>query len=92
MIGAYNPTTGAFQGFLQDWTGNPIVIPGFWGISFGNGSKKGGPPNVLYFAIGGEDELIGVFGQITANQHRAFALLARAKFASPRWRAPRRRC
>ncbi len=66
-IGAYSPTTGAFQGFVQDSTGNPIVIPGIWGISFGNGSKKGGPTNVLYYATGGEDELIGVFGQITAN-------------------------
>ena len=67
MIGAYNPTTGAFQGFLQDSSGNPIVIPGLWGISFGNGSKKGGPSNFLYYAAGGDDELTGVFGEITAN-------------------------
>lgn len=66
-IGAYDPVTGAFKGFLQNSTGNAIVIPGIWGISFGNGSKKGGPANVLYYAAGGDDELTGVFGEITAN-------------------------
>jgi uncharacterized protein (TIGR03118 family) len=67
MIGAYIPTTGAFQGFLQDATGSPIVIPGLWGISFGNGSTKAGPINVLYYAAGGPDETAGVFGEISAN-------------------------
>lgn len=67
MIGAYSPTTGTFQGFLQDATGSPIVIPGLWGISFGNGSTKSGPTNVLYYATGGADELTGVFGEIKAN-------------------------
>ena len=67
MIGAYNPTTGAFQGFLQDSTGNTIVIPGLWGISFGNGSTKAGPINVLYYAAGGAAETTGEFGEIAAN-------------------------
>ncbi len=67
MIGAYSPTTGAFQGFLQDATGSPIVLPGLWGISFGNGSTKAGPINVLYYAAGGPDETTGVFGEIRAN-------------------------
>jgi uncharacterized protein (TIGR03118 family) len=67
MIGAYNPTTGAFQGFLQDSTANPIVIPGLWGISFGNGSIKAGPVNTLYYGAGGDQYTTGVFGAITAN-------------------------
>ena len=66
-IAAYNPTTGTFQGFLQDSSGNPIVLPGLWGISFGNGNRKSGPTNFLYYAAGGGQYLTGVFGAITAN-------------------------
>ncbi len=67
MIGAYDPNTGAFQGFLQDSAGQPIKIPGIWGIGFGNGNRKAGPTNTLYYAAGGDDYLTGVFGAITAN-------------------------
>jgi uncharacterized protein (TIGR03118 family) len=67
FIAAFNPTTGAFQGFLNDSTGNPIAIPGLWGISFGNGNKESGPVNTLYYNGGGVDYLTGVFGAITAN-------------------------
>jgi uncharacterized protein (TIGR03118 family) len=68
MIGAYDPTTGAFQGFLQDAaTGGPITVPGLWGIAFGNGNSRAGPTNTLYYAYGGADEQHGVFGAITAN-------------------------
>jgi uncharacterized protein (TIGR03118 family) len=67
-IGAYNATTGAFLGFLQDSaTGGPIVLPGLWGIAFGNGNVRAGPTNTLYYAYGGADEQHGVFGGITAN-------------------------
>lgn len=67
VIGAYNPTTGAFQGFLEDSTGAAIVIPGLWGISFGNGNPKSGPVTTLYYAAGGNSYTTGVFGAITAN-------------------------
>lgn len=67
MIGAYNPTTGAFLGFLNDSSGNPIKIPGLWGISFGNGNHESGPVNTLYYAAGDEVLKTGVFGAITAN-------------------------
>ena len=66
-IGAFDPNTGAFKGYLQDSTAQTIVLPGLWGISFGNGNIKSGPTNTLYYAAGGSDELSGVFGQITAN-------------------------
>jgi uncharacterized protein (TIGR03118 family) len=66
-IGAYSPTTGAFQGFLEDSTGAPIVIPGIWGISFGNGNKDSGPTTTLYYNAGGDQYNIGTFGAITAN-------------------------
>lgn len=67
MITAYNATTGAFLGFLEDSTGTAIVIPGLWGISFGNGNPKAGPVTTLYYAAGGNAYTTGVFGAITAN-------------------------
>jgi uncharacterized protein (TIGR03118 family) len=67
MIGAYNPKTGAFAGFLEDSSGQAIVIPGLWGIGFGDGNKKDGPTNALYYANGGSTYSTGVFGVITAN-------------------------
>ena len=67
QIGAYDSTSGAFQGFLQDASGNPIVLPGIWGISFGNGHPESGSTNVLYYTAGGADETTGEFGEIAAN-------------------------
>ena len=65
-IGAYSPTNGTFQGFLQSG-GLDITIPGLWGMEFGNGNSESGPTNVLYFNAGGANLTTGVFGAITAN-------------------------
>ena len=67
MISVYDPNTGAFQDYLRDAAGQTIVIPGIWGIGFGNGNRKAGATNALYYAAGGNDYLTGVFGVITAN-------------------------
>jgi len=64
-INAFDPTTGAFLGTLSDSSGNPLVNPGLWGLTFGNGGQ-GGDKNTLYFAAGGADEGSGVFGRISA--------------------------
>jgi len=45
-INAFNLTTGAMLGTLQNSTGHPIVNQGLWGILFGNG--KSGDANTLY--------------------------------------------
>ena len=66
-ISAFNPKTGAFEGFLNDATGNPITIPGLWAISFGNSNPESGPVNTLYYTGGGTIYTTGVFGAITAN-------------------------
>jgi len=66
-IGAYSSTTGQFVDFLRDANGQPITIPGLWGIAFGSGSVDSGPTNVLYFTGGGPDLTTGVFGAIAAN-------------------------
>ena len=61
-INAYDKT-GAFQGALTDAGGNALVIPGLWGLTFGNGGK-GGDTGSLYFAAGGPAETSGLFGRI----------------------------
>jgi uncharacterized protein (TIGR03118 family) len=51
-INAFNLTTGAPLGQLQDPSGaTPIVVPGLWGLAFGNGGAAG-TPNVLFFTAG----------------------------------------
>lgn len=49
-INVFNATTGAFIGTLQDLNGNPITVPGLWGLLFGNGTKADN--NTLYFVAG----------------------------------------
>ena len=49
-INAFNATTGAFLGTLQDSTGAPLVIPGLWAVLFGTGTRA--DVNTLYFVAG----------------------------------------
>jgi uncharacterized protein (TIGR03118 family) len=69
-INAFNPNTGAFMGTLDDGNGNPIVIPGLWGIDFGNGAQ-GTSTTSLYFNAGiptpgdTDVEAHGLFGSLT---------------------------
>jgi uncharacterized protein (TIGR03118 family) len=72
-INAFDPITGGFEGFLTDPDGNPIVIDGLRGLSFGNGGSAGSI-NTLYFTAGvsgepGKVEAGGLFGSLeTAAQ------------------------
>ena len=66
-IGAYNPTTGKFLGFLENSSAKPIKIPGLWAIYFGGGNANSGPTTSLYFSAGIDNYLHGLFGAITAN-------------------------
>jgi uncharacterized protein (TIGR03118 family) len=66
LINAYCVgTNGEFQprGRLRQGGGHEIKIDGLWGIGFGNNAGSG-PPNVLYFAAGPDDEANGAFGKI----------------------------
>ncbi len=65
-INAFNITTGAFLGTLNDELGNPIVIPGLWAISFGNG-VGGGDTTALYFNAGYDGERHGLFGSLRSS-------------------------
>jgi uncharacterized protein (TIGR03118 family) len=78
MINAFNPTTGALLGSLDDGSGNPIVDQGLWGLAFGNGSGSG-PTNTLYFTAGipGPDSVEdhGLFGDIVVTPEPGTILL-----------------
>jgi uncharacterized protein (TIGR03118 family) len=62
-INAFDPSTGAFLGQLQDPAGHPIAINGLWGLAFGNG-EMAGDTTTLFFAAGLNDEADGLFGTI----------------------------
>ena len=65
-INAFNITTGAFLGTLNDELGSPIIIPGLWAISFGNG-VGGGDTSALYFSAGYDRERHGLFGSLRSS-------------------------
>jgi len=62
-INAFDQTTGATLGALQDKTGAPLVNRGLWAVTFGNGGN-GGDVNTLYFAAGIQGETHGLLGAI----------------------------
>ncbi len=63
-IAAFDPTTGSFVDYLRDSSGNPILIDGIWGLTFGNGVSLG-DANSLYFTAGPNGEIDGLFGKLT---------------------------
>jgi uncharacterized protein (TIGR03118 family) len=73
-IHAYNPTTGAFLGTIQDEGGNGIVIDELWALIFGNGGN-GGDPNTLYFSAGIANEQHGLFGSLKPTTASATSLI-----------------
>jgi uncharacterized protein (TIGR03118 family) len=68
LINAYNPVNGDFRGQLQDPNGNPIAIPGLWGLHFGNGGV-GGDADTLFFTAGINFYGDGLLGSIQVNRH-----------------------
>jgi uncharacterized protein (TIGR03118 family) len=72
-INAFNPTTGAFLGTVTDTVGNPLTIPGLWGMTFGNGTTAGNP-STLYFSAGPGGEMHGLLGSLQSAQSKPFAV------------------
>ncbi|MGA2131219.1 MAG: TIGR03118 family protein [Bryobacteraceae bacterium] len=66
-IAAFNPTTGSFEGFLENSSHADITIPGLWAIYFGGGGSFNGSTTSLYFSAGIDNYQHGLFGTITAN-------------------------
>ncbi len=73
-IHAYNPTTGAFLGTIQDQSGNGIVIEELWALQFGNG-VNGGDTSSLYFTAGIGEEEHGLFGKLRPTTASATSLI-----------------
>jgi uncharacterized protein (TIGR03118 family) len=65
-INAFDATSGAFLGQLNRPGGGAVVIPGLWGLVFGNDASAGSS-DALYFTAGPDDEVNGLFGKLTAN-------------------------
>ncbi len=65
-INAFDPTSFAFKGTLQDTTGTTITNSGLWEIVFGTSTTGGtGDPNTLYIAAGLNGGKDGVVAAIT---------------------------
>lgn len=73
-IHAYNPTTGAFLGTVQDESGQPVSNDGLWALQFGNGGN-GGLPGTLYFTAGLAREEHGLLGSLKPTTASATSLI-----------------
>jgi uncharacterized protein (TIGR03118 family) len=62
-INAFDITTGALKGRVSNSSGAAIVVPGLWGIAFGNGINNQ-PTNTLFFSSGPDNGVNGLFGRI----------------------------
>jgi uncharacterized protein (TIGR03118 family) len=63
-INAFRPSDGKFLGTLSGPNKQPIVNPGLWAISFGNGGEAGSR-SVLYVDAGINDLADGIFGALS---------------------------
>ncbi|HEY0314845.1 MAG TPA: TIGR03118 family protein [Sphingomonas sp.] len=63
-INVYDPSTGAFIAAMSDSTGAPIVIPGLWGIAFGNDAAGFDQPSTTLFYAAGPTQTQGIYGRI----------------------------
>jgi uncharacterized protein (TIGR03118 family) len=67
-INAFSAADGTSLGTMHNSVGVQIVVPGLWGLLFGNG-VSGGATNTLYFTAGipggGAIEDHGLFGSLT---------------------------
>lgn len=60
----FDPATGQVRTPMKNISGTTLVIPGLWGLAFGNGSGSG-PADTLYFAAGIAAEAHGLFGSLS---------------------------
>jgi len=89
-IQAYDPTTGALLGTLQDGQGHTIQDVGLWTLKFGGGGVANGATNTLFFTAGIAKEDHGLFGSLTSvPEPRSLSLLA-AGLAPLLWSRRRR--
>lgn len=66
-IDAFNPSTGAYLGFLKDASGKAIEVDGIWAIQFGHDGGPNGAHNQLFYTGGPNNYANGVFGVISVE-------------------------
>jgi uncharacterized protein (TIGR03118 family) len=62
-INAFDPSTGAYVGTIEDANGGAITNAGLWGIAFGNGAESQ-PTTTLFFTAGIGGGSDGLYGRI----------------------------
>lgn len=77
LVNAYDTTTGAYLGTLQDASGANIVLKGLWALLVGNGGN-GGDKDTVYFTAGPGGQKHGLLGSIQANPNVATAGITNA--------------
>ncbi len=63
-INVYDPASGNMLGTLSDSSGKPLVIPGLWGIAFGNDAAGLDQPSTTLFYAAGPTQTQGIYGRI----------------------------
>jgi len=64
-IDAFDPHTDKFMGQLLGGDGIPVQIQDLWALTNGTGAS-GTDSNAVYFTAGGQDEMHGLFGSLSA--------------------------
>jgi uncharacterized protein (TIGR03118 family) len=62
-VNAFDASSGASLGQLNNTTGSPLTIDGLWSLNFGLGGTAG-DPNTLYFTAGPNNQNNGLFGTL----------------------------
>ena len=93
QILAYDPTTHAFLGALDDKNGMPIVNPFLWALDFRTGGTNDNL-NALYFTAGLNNQQDGLFGKLAPTPEPGTITLLLAAMGSVsglhRWRKGKR--
>jgi uncharacterized protein (TIGR03118 family) len=66
MIHSFDPSTGGLLTEFADADGNPLVIDGLWGLTFGTKKTSADLSEQLFFAAGPAEETGGLFGVLSA--------------------------
>jgi uncharacterized protein (TIGR03118 family) len=67
LISAYDPKGGAFLGYVRNTDGTKFMVPGLWGIQFGN-DQQNQPHNTLFWSAGPDHEAHGAYGRLDMQQ------------------------